>query len=446
MYIDAFNIDWSDLKFYAFPSISVISRVLSKMKQDSEEDIIVVPLWPSQVWYPVMLKMLVSTTILLNSRKSLLVLPKTHNLVHSMWKTRRMLVVHLLGPLQKAYHCQGMLLRSYQLFGEWEQENGTIHMSNYLSSFVLKGTQIPFKLRIEFLTEYLKTGLGHRSVNSGPSALSSIIRRVCNVLFGKSPLVFRLLKGVFNIRPALPRYVTTWDIIKIFTFIKSKPTLTNCDLKTLFLKLVILLCLTTDQRDQPIKCLNLKLINISSEKVDLLVPETWKTSRPGHHLPPIELTIFKYSELCVIAHPKQHVKMISPFRTTGTKQLLLSFLQLHKLISTTTLSMWCVTAINECGINVNIYCSNSTRSASASKCKISGLSFKEIAKSAGWSNKRKFPKLFDKSLKRTFQTICLDEICCFLRVYVSMVLFIQEAYTVLIIHKTILIRLRKILD
>ena len=111
---------------------------------------------------------------------------------------------------------------------------------------------------IEFLTEYLKTGLGHSSVNSAPSALSSIIRRVCNVLFGKSPLVFRLLKGVFNIRPALPRYVTTWDIIKIFTFIKSKPTVTNCDLKTLFLKLVILLCLTTDQRDQPIKCLNLK--------------------------------------------------------------------------------------------------------------------------------------------------------------------------------------------
>ena len=30
MYIDAFSIDWSDLKFYAFPPISVIPRVLSK--------------------------------------------------------------------------------------------------------------------------------------------------------------------------------------------------------------------------------------------------------------------------------------------------------------------------------------------------------------------------------------------------------------------------------
>ena len=115
MYIDAFSIDWSDLKFYAFPPISVIPRVLSKVKQDSTEGIIVVPFWPTQVWYPVMLKMLVSTPILLNSRKSLLVLPKTPNLVHPMWKKMNILVVHLSDSLQKANHCQEMLFKSCQL-------------------------------------------------------------------------------------------------------------------------------------------------------------------------------------------------------------------------------------------------------------------------------------------------------------------------------------------
>ena len=43
MYIDAFSIDWFDLKFYAFPPISVIPRVLAKVKQDSAEGIIIVP-------------------------------------------------------------------------------------------------------------------------------------------------------------------------------------------------------------------------------------------------------------------------------------------------------------------------------------------------------------------------------------------------------------------
>ena len=72
----------------------------------------------------------------------------------------------------------------------------------------------------EFLTEYFKTGLGYSSVNSARSALSNIIKPMCNVPFGKSPLACRLLKGVFNIRPALPRYVTTWDVTQVFTFIK----------------------------------------------------------------------------------------------------------------------------------------------------------------------------------------------------------------------------------
>ena len=82
MYIDTFSIDWSDLKFCTFPPISVVPRVLAKVKQDSADGITVVPFWPTQVWYPFMRKMLMLTPILLNSRKLLLLLPQTPNLVH----------------------------------------------------------------------------------------------------------------------------------------------------------------------------------------------------------------------------------------------------------------------------------------------------------------------------------------------------------------------------
>ena len=69
--------------------------------------------------------------------------------------------------------------------------------------------QATTEIGIEFLTEYFKTGVGYSSVNSARSALSNIIKPVCNVPFGKSPLVCRFLKRVFNIRPAFPRYVTS---------------------------------------------------------------------------------------------------------------------------------------------------------------------------------------------------------------------------------------------
>ena len=246
--------------------------------------------------------------------------------------------------------------------------------------------QATTEMGIEFLTEYFNTGVGYSSVNSTRSTLSSIIKPVCNAPFGKSPLVCRFLKEVFNIRPALPRCVTTWDVTKVFTFIKSKPTLKNCDLKTLSHRLAILLCLTTGQRDQTIKCLNLDSIKISSDKVILFVPETLKSTRPGHHLSPIERKTFKNSEFCVVAHLKQYNKMTASFRNAGTNQLLLSFVQPNKPILTSTLSRWCVTVMKESGVNVNIFGSHSTGSMSTSKCKISGLSFKEITKSAGWSN------------------------------------------------------------
>ena len=92
------------------------------MKQDSAERIIVVPFWKTQVWYLVIFQMLVPTPILLNSRKSLLVLPQTANQVHPMWEKMNMLVVLLSVSSQKANHYQEMLLKSYQLYDSVSKE------------------------------------------------------------------------------------------------------------------------------------------------------------------------------------------------------------------------------------------------------------------------------------------------------------------------------------
>ena len=93
--------------------------------------------------------------------------------------------------------------------------------------------------------------------------------------------------------------------------------------------------------------------------------ETLKTTRPRHHIPPIELKAFKDSEHGVVPHRKQYIIMTAPFRNTGTKQLKLSFVQQHKPISITILSRWCVTVMKESGENFNIFGSHSTRSASS---------------------------------------------------------------------------------
>ena len=57
--VDAFSLSWQSLDFYAFPPFSVITRVLQKVRRDRAEGIIVVPRWPTQVWWPVLQAMTV---------------------------------------------------------------------------------------------------------------------------------------------------------------------------------------------------------------------------------------------------------------------------------------------------------------------------------------------------------------------------------------------------
>ena len=51
-FVDAFSCSWSQEQFYAFPPFTLILRCLKKTKMEDGEGIIIVPVWPTQPWYP----------------------------------------------------------------------------------------------------------------------------------------------------------------------------------------------------------------------------------------------------------------------------------------------------------------------------------------------------------------------------------------------------------
>lgn len=79
----------------------------------------------------------------------------------------------------------------------------------------------PVKDVLEFLQELYERGLRYSCLNTARSALSSIIVLDGNVTVGNHPLVQRFLKGVFQTRPAFPRYTTTWDTSIVLTDLKT---------------------------------------------------------------------------------------------------------------------------------------------------------------------------------------------------------------------------------
>lgn len=73
--VDAFTLSWSKFKFYAFPPFILIPRVLRKIIEDAAEGVVVVPWWPSQSWFPLFRRLLITKPIIFPPSKILLVSP-----------------------------------------------------------------------------------------------------------------------------------------------------------------------------------------------------------------------------------------------------------------------------------------------------------------------------------------------------------------------------------
>ena len=79
----------------------------------------------------------------------------------------------------------------------------------------------PVKEVVNFLAHLHKEGYQYRSLNAYRSAISSAHERVDGFTVGQHPLVTRLMNGVFNDRPPLPRYTCTWNVDTVLSFISS---------------------------------------------------------------------------------------------------------------------------------------------------------------------------------------------------------------------------------
>ena len=83
---DAFTIPWNYNKFYAFPPFNLIGRTLAKAHAEGAHGIIVVPDWPTQTWYPILLRMTTNQILHLHCRKDLLLLTHAPKEQHPLWR------------------------------------------------------------------------------------------------------------------------------------------------------------------------------------------------------------------------------------------------------------------------------------------------------------------------------------------------------------------------
>lgn len=80
--INAFTLSWSGFFFYGFPPFTIILKAIRKIIKDKATGIIVVPSWPTQPWYPLFKKLLVSQPIKFKSSQDLILSHSSIRHVH----------------------------------------------------------------------------------------------------------------------------------------------------------------------------------------------------------------------------------------------------------------------------------------------------------------------------------------------------------------------------
>ena len=142
LWVDAFSKSWTNIYFFAFPPFSLIMRCLQKTVRDTAECIIVVPLWPTQIWYPELLKLLVDHPRIL-PRGNILSLPNSRK-VHPLMNKLHLIACRLSGDPTKSETFRVKLPISYSHHGVEELKNNILHISRNGFHSVTKNRLIQF--------------------------------------------------------------------------------------------------------------------------------------------------------------------------------------------------------------------------------------------------------------------------------------------------------------
>ena len=251
---------------------------------------------------------------------------------------------------------------------------------------------------INFLAELYDSGIGYSAINTARSAVSSIVTLPNNSSFGSHPMVCRFLKGVFELKPSLPKYKNIWDVNIVLTYLSSLHPPQDLTLKDLTYKTAMLLALLSGQRCHTLHLLSVSCMVLKHDSCVFTIYKLLKTSRPGKHVSALTFTAYSPdSRLCPIVCLSEYVKRTSELRK-GSDQLLLSFQKPYQPVSTDTISRWLKTVLAKSGIDTSVFKGHSTRAASTSAAALCKVPLSTIMDNAGWSNATTFGKFYKKPI------------------------------------------------
>ena len=283
--------------------------------------------------------------------------------------------------------------KSYDsLFGRWDRwcsERGSDPFSGPVSEVA------------NFLASLFQEGYQYNSVNAYRSAISSVHEKIDGLPVGQHPTITRLVKGLFNVRPPLPRYSSTWDVQRVLNYLDFQGQSESLPLKALTLKTVFLLAITRPSRSADLSQLDVTRMRADTNGIAFLPSSLAKQSRQGRPIASFYFPAFQANSiLCPVATLHTYLNSTKQLRGSEVK-LFISFIKPHKSVTSSTIARWLRTTLEQAGIDSSVFGAHSTRGASASAAAKGGVTLEDILKAANWSSESVFQRFYHKEVDRT---------------------------------------------
>ena len=252
--IDAFYMDWGPYLFYAFPPISMImiATCLQKITQDKATGVLIVPIWTTTPWFTGILNLLMDKSLILPQSNSLLTQPLNGDL-HPLRHQLCLMACKVSGKAPKkiiSNDFTAIILQSWSAGTQKQYQPYIAKWHRFCAEREINPYNPPLNIVLDFLVHRHNQDLEYTTINTARNAISAIILPQGTTTIGSHPIISRFMKGIYRSKPPRPKYQITWDVQPVLTYLSSLGTANNLDLKTLSLKLLMLVALVSAQSGQ----------------------------------------------------------------------------------------------------------------------------------------------------------------------------------------------------
>lgn len=248
-----------------------------------------------------------------------------------------------------------------------------------------------------FLAKELQRVRSYSTLNTTRSAISLI----SNDQIGNHPLVKRFCKGASTVKPSAPRYDLVWDPEPVIIKLAALHPISALTLEELTKKLALLLALATGHRTQTLSLIKRpQITNLPGNKIVIRIPDRIKTSAQGRAQPSFQFSCFANKEsLCVVHLIREYISRTKDLKQKDEDNLFISYNRPHKSVGVQTISRWIRDSLKNCGVDVGIFTSHSTRHASTSLAAKKGVSTDLIKRAASWTGaSRVFANFYNRPI------------------------------------------------